>query len=171
MPNVPYIPVDPNTTTREAFTQNILDIQIPSDALQEWADAVRHQQGLYKALYDHEAMAPNRQQTFMTPAKQKSAVYFLWDFVGRTLQFLYMVDYKKAKRARMGQDKEIFEDALGRTKMSQLLAEDTTGKMDFMLHSNIDVRVEFNDAIKQAAAVNGPLGAFKDEIMGALGKS
>lgn len=43
-------------------------------------------------------------------------------------------------------------DALGRTQMSRMLVEDTTGKSDMMLNSNIDVRVEFDDAIKQAAA-------------------
>ena len=126
--------------------------EVPPDADGLWASAVRHQQGLYRALYDHEAMAPNRQQTFMTPARQKSAVYHLWDFVGRTLQFLYMVDYKKAFHARRGQDKEIYRDALGRRQMSSILVEDTSGKSDMMLNSNIDVRVEFNDAIKQAAA-------------------
>ncbi|KAK5945007.1 hypothetical protein PMZ80_002210 [Knufia obscura] len=82
MPNVNFTPSNPNTTTRENFTNNILNVQIPSDAAQDWADAVRHQQGLYKALYEHEAMAPNRQQTFMTSANQKSAVYHCWDFVG-----------------------------------------------------------------------------------------
>lgn len=50
-------------------------------------------------------MAPNRPQTFMTPAAQKSAVYHLWDFVGRTLQFFYMVDCEKAMHARRGKDK------------------------------------------------------------------
>jgi hypothetical protein len=33
-----------------------------------------------------------------------------------------------------------------------MLVEDTTGKSDMMLNSNIDVTVEFDDAIKQAAA-------------------
>ena len=63
-----------------------------------------------------------------------------------------MVDYKKAFHARRGQDKEIYRDALGRRQMSSILVEDTSGKTDMMLNSNIDVRVEFNDAIKQAAA-------------------
>lgn len=29
-------------------------------------------------------MAPNLQQTYMTPAASKNKVYFMWDFVGRT---------------------------------------------------------------------------------------
>ena len=36
-------------------------------------------------------MAPNREQTFMTPAKKKTRVYFMWDFVGRTLGMLYRI--------------------------------------------------------------------------------
>ena len=50
-------------------------------------------------------MARNRQQTFMTPAAHKTAIYHLWDFVGRTLQYFYMVDCERAWSARKGQDK------------------------------------------------------------------
>lgn len=132
MPFATYTPVNPNTTTRENFTQNILRVEVPSTADASWADAVKHQQGLYRALYDHEAMAPNRQQTFMTPAAQKSSIYHTWDFVGRTLQFLYMCDYAKPVEQRKGQDKEIFEDAFGRTHMSRILIEDTSGKAALM---------------------------------------
>jgi hypothetical protein len=103
--NLIFTPSNPHTTTRADFTANILGVAIPATASQDWATAVRHQQGLYRALFDHDAMAPNRQQTFMTPAAQKTAVYHLWDFVGRTLQFFYMVDCEKAMRARRGQDK------------------------------------------------------------------
>ncbi len=63
-----------------------------------------------------------------------------------------MADYKKAPRERRGQDKEVFQDAVGRTAMSQILVEDTSGKADMMLNSNIDVDVEFGDAVKAAAA-------------------
>jgi hypothetical protein len=43
-------------------------------------------------------------------------------------------------------------DAISRAVMSRIPVEDTSGKSDVMLNSNIDVQVEFNDAIKQAAA-------------------
>ena len=152
MPLVNFTPVNPATTTREAFTKNINDVAIPTDAHESWAGPVRHQQGLYQALYDHEAMTPNRQQTFNTPANQKSRVYHTWDFVGRTLQFLYMTDYKKAPGERRGRDKEVFQDAVGRAAMSQILVEDTSSKADMMLNANIDVDVEFGEAVKAAAA-------------------
>ena len=34
-------------------------------------------------------MTPNLQQTYMTPAASKNKVYFMWDFVGRTLVSYY----------------------------------------------------------------------------------
>jgi hypothetical protein len=105
MAPVPFTPSNPHTTTRADFTANILSVTIPESADKDWADAVRHQQGLYRVLFDHEAMARNRQQTFMTPAAHKTAIYHLWDFVGRTLQYFYMVDCEKAWSARKGQDK------------------------------------------------------------------
>lgn len=37
-------------------------------------------------------MKPNLQQTYMTPAASKIKVYFMWDFVGRTIGNLYNVD-------------------------------------------------------------------------------
>ena len=40
---------------------------------------------LLDKLAHHEAMAPNLNQTYMTPAADKNKVYFEWDFVGRTL--------------------------------------------------------------------------------------
>jgi hypothetical protein len=83
----PFQPSGPQSTTCTSFTANILFVSISPSAFAEWVSPVRKQQNLYRALFDHEAMAPNRQQTFMTPAAQKSSVYHLWDFVGRTLQF------------------------------------------------------------------------------------
>lgn len=116
---------------------------------------MKHQQGLYKALYDHEAMVPNRQQTFMTPANQKSAIYHCWDFVGRTLQFLYGCDYTTSRTQKRGLENEIFDDAIGRAMMSRILVEDTIGKADVLLNANVDILVPFSDAIKQGAADDG----------------
>lgn len=43
--------------------------------------------------------------------------------------------------------------------MSRMLVEGTSGDVDFMLHNNTNVRVEFDDAIKQAGAADGPAWA------------
>lgn len=151
MPHVNFEPVDPNTTTRERFTNNILSIAIPSNASTDWGNAVRKQQALYKALYDHPAMEPNRQQTFMTPAAQKSRVYHLWDFVGRTLQFFYMVDYTKAFGRNVGKEKEIAADAYGRKIMSSILVFDNGPKSRMMLDFNTDIDVQFDESITSVA--------------------
>ena len=105
MAPVPFTPSNPHTTTRADFTANILSVTIPESADKDSANGVRHQQGLYRVLFDHEAIARNHQQTFMTPAAHKTAIYHLWDFVGRTLQYFYMVDCERAWSARKGQDK------------------------------------------------------------------
>ena len=154
MPRVNFNPVDASTTTRERFTANINSVTIPVDADSSWADAVRHQQRLYQALYDHEAMTPNRQQTFSTPAKQKSRVYHMWDFVGRTLQYFYMIDYRTPSEARKGQEKEIWNEAYGRYHYSKVIMEDTSGKTNMMFNANIDVDVPFGEDVMRADAAS-----------------
>lgn len=58
-----------------------------------------------------------------------------------------MVDYRKTPNQRRGQEKEIFEDAFGRTHMSKILVEDTTGKSAMIVNTNVDVQVPFDDKI------------------------
>ena len=88
----------------------------------------------------------------MTKANQKSSIYHTWDFVGRTLQFLYMCEYDTSLAQKTGQEKEIFQDALGRTMMSKTMITDETGKFEMLYNSNIDVKVPFSDEIKKTAA-------------------
>ena len=40
---------------------------------------------------------------------------------------------------------------MSRKAMSRIMVEDTSGKSDMMLNTNVDARVPFDDAIKQAA--------------------
>lgn len=77
--------MNPYTSTREEFTRSILSVPTPDDAAKDWADSVTRLKKLLEKLTYHEAMAPNLQQTYMTPAASKNRVYFMWDFVGRTL--------------------------------------------------------------------------------------
>jgi hypothetical protein len=80
-----FTPLNPNVVTRKEFTENLVSVPVPSDANPEWKDTCLKMQSLYRKLAYHEAMAPNFQQTYMTPANSKNRVYFMWDFVGRTL--------------------------------------------------------------------------------------
>ena len=77
--------MDPNTSTREEFTTGLTSPELPSPAAEEWTDLAQKLRNLLDKLAHHPAMAPNLQQTYMTPAAAKNKVYFVWDFVGRTL--------------------------------------------------------------------------------------
>ena len=77
--------MDPNRNTRDEFTSALVVLPIPDFASAEWRSYVQKSQVLLDKLAHHPAMAPNLQQTYMTPAKSKNKVYFQWDFVGRTL--------------------------------------------------------------------------------------
>lgn len=78
--------MDPNTSTREEFTAGLTSIPLPPVPLApEWKELAEQLRTLLDKLAHHPAMAPNLQQTYMTPAASKNNVYFTWDFVGRTL--------------------------------------------------------------------------------------
>ena len=82
------MPPNPNTSTRAEFTASYLAIApLPADpsVSAKWTHLVNSLLALIKALGEHEAMQRNNQQTYMTPAKDKNAQYFAWDFVGRTI--------------------------------------------------------------------------------------
>lgn len=79
------IDMNPQTNTRQVWTDTLTSATAPSDAHPKWAAMWTASQKLMKALFDHSAMEPNRQQTFGTPANSKNSVYFMWDFVERTL--------------------------------------------------------------------------------------
>ena len=81
--------MNPNTQTREPFTNNIISLETPSFANPEWLETASVLRDLLQKLAHHPAMEPNLQQTFMTPAASKNKVYFMWDFVGRTMVITY----------------------------------------------------------------------------------
>jgi len=66
--------MDPNTSTREQFTNGLLAFPIPADANSNWKKYAENLQALLRMLAFHEAMAPNLQQTYMTPAASKNKV-------------------------------------------------------------------------------------------------
>jgi hypothetical protein len=79
----------PDVSTREVFTKHLIDVPVPSWAHKDWARYCRQHQVLLEKLAQHPAMVPNLQQTYSTPANDKNNVYFMWDFVGRTLESRY----------------------------------------------------------------------------------
>lgn len=164
-----YVQPDTTVTTRTKFTSDLVNAPEPSNAAPEWLAVVRPVKKLYQALYDHEAMAKNREQTFSTKANRKNkgaaskiylaaylantilSVYFMWDYVGRTLGMLYMLDPSPGNYNR-GQQGEIFRECQGRTVFAKALIEDTSGKLDMMCPDDEDQDIEFGEAITNAAA-------------------
>ena len=79
--------MDPYTKTREQFTNSLLDAPIPDEAADEWEEQAVGLKELLRKLAFHEAMGPNLQQTYMTPANSKNKIYFMWDFVVRVKHY------------------------------------------------------------------------------------
>ncbi|KAL9030452.1 MAG: hypothetical protein Q9196_001436 [Gyalolechia fulgens] len=112
--------MDPTTSTREQFTNGLISSPVPDNAAPDWKKYVERLKVLLQKLAHHPAMVPNLQQTFMTPANSKNKVYFQWDFVGRTL------DLSK-------EEKEAWQDAVGRASFAKMLILDTQpGMLDMM---------------------------------------
>jgi len=72
--------MNPDSNTREQFTQNIVSKPLPTTqdgAKQEWLDLASKLRSLLHKLAHHPAMAANLNQTFLTPAASKNKVYFV----------------------------------------------------------------------------------------------
>lgn len=69
---------DPHTSTREQTTQFTLSIPCPADANPKFREVWEQYDKLLRLLAYHPAMSENLQQTFMTPAKSKNKVYFMY---------------------------------------------------------------------------------------------
>jgi len=80
-------PLDPSTATRADFTNSYTanPPQPPPNAHPKWIRLWNAMLALYKAIGEDETMARNNLQTFNTPAIDKNAQYFAWDFVMRTV--------------------------------------------------------------------------------------
>lgn len=167
---------NPNTATRQEFTQNLVSQQCPSNATTKYRQAFTKHQELLDLLGNHSAMVPNNQQTYSTPANSKNKVYFMyclakscswcwipsalnrllisstiltshrWDFVGRSLGMLMNVSPARPSG-------ELWSDVQSRAMMAQMLIKDTTGKLDAMNASvgyNHDAGVTFGGEVERS---------------------
>ena len=79
-------PLDPSTATRADFTASYTaNMPSPPNAHPKWTRLFDATLALFKAIGEDEIMARNSLQTFNTPARDKNAQYFAWDFVMRTV--------------------------------------------------------------------------------------
>lgn len=84
----PTMSGNPFDGTRSEVTHAFLhEIPVPPPELRDpqWAEVFDSLRALFKALAEHDAMARNNSQLFSTPAHDKNAQYFCWDFVFRTI--------------------------------------------------------------------------------------
>ncbi|KAF2761707.1 hypothetical protein EJ05DRAFT_535066 [Pseudovirgaria hyperparasitica] len=124
--------LDPHKNTREEFTQYALSHPVPDNAHKDWLKEFNYMMALVPKLAYHPAMAPNLQQTYMTPAAEKNSVYFMWDFVSRTLSNLYnQVDPELKLETRAS--KNAWNDVRSRGMMATELILDTTPGMLAMM--------------------------------------
>lgn len=68
--------MDPNTSTREEYTQMYLSLP-PPESPPALKHMFTHLQKIVGLLAHHPAMAPNINQTYMTSAASKNKVYFM----------------------------------------------------------------------------------------------
>ena len=80
-------PLDPSTATRADFTTGYCTNvpPPPPNAHPKWTRLFAAALALFAALGQDSSMARNNLQTFDTPATDKNAQYFAWDFVYRTI--------------------------------------------------------------------------------------
>jgi hypothetical protein len=68
---------NPNTTTRDDFTKYYVRQTCPENADPKFRKLFVNLQKMLDLLANHDAMKPNLQQTYMTPANSKNKVYFM----------------------------------------------------------------------------------------------
>ncbi|KAM0794095.1 hypothetical protein BDR22DRAFT_718717 [Usnea florida] len=124
--------MDPHTATREQFTTGLTSMPLPTGTLApEWKELAEQLRTLLLKLAFHPAMEPNLQQTYMTPAASKNNVYFMWDFVGRTLSMLYNVEPTLENMSEEGEKK--WNDVSGRAVYAgMLITNQMEGALDMM---------------------------------------
>jgi len=90
---------DPYKNSRQVCTQWLLDHPRPAsppakEGFLKLYDAIKN---MVRLLAFHSAMEPNIQQTWMTPAKSKNKIYFMWDFWCRSFTMITQCDPSLSK--------------------------------------------------------------------------
>jgi len=143
--------MDPNMATRKVFTQSFTERSCPAGAAERYQELFKGLQKMLLLLANHEAMRPNMDRPYSEPAVSKTKVYFMWDFVGRTLGLLARVDPKlpntPAVKAQLG-------DIEGRVQLADMLIRDRDGKLEMMMGPSGDREdgVEFGSEIETASS-------------------
>lgn len=170
-----YLGLDMTTATRQQYVTTLTTQPTPSFTSSKSTLYVAyrtHLDRLLTLLTSHTAMSRNISQPYSQPANSKNKVYFMWDFVGRTLGYLIGVGkiveegvgQWDAKGNAKGNDqvKEMWEDMQGRCVMAVMLITDREGQLDMMMSMTHPgggtENAEFGEEILKVA---GDLGRVK----------
>ncbi|KAJ0107435.1 hypothetical protein J7T55_009400 [Diaporthe amygdali] len=152
--------LDPNRNTRYEYTNAALSKPAPEDADPKWMELNNTLKNLMEKLINHESMRENAQQPYMTPAASKNQVYFVWDFVGRTLAMMDAVppQLQASPQWSPAVEKMWKGEIVGRsTVVAGLISGDTSGdpKLSMLIRSmnpsQSGSQPEFGVEIKQLA--------------------
>lgn len=155
---------DTSTSTRELLTKHLLDIPMPGTFVHDaWLKYTTTHQSLLEKLAYHPAMAPNLQQIYNQPANDKNNVYFMWDFVGRTLGMLFRMDPELPR----GID-AMMEDVIVRTTTAcNLILDSQKGMLDDMTESQYPEQKGKHPSFgEEILTLAREMSKFKDSIGG-----
>lgn len=146
--------MNPSACKRRDYTRGLAEAALPSKMSPDWEKLAMLLRDLYSKLGNHPAMTRNLDQTFSTPANSKNSVYFMWDFVGRTLHQLYLVPAKTNRLS--AKHKEAFQDCHGRAAMAAgLILNQPPGMLEMMVkgapHDQADPMPAMGQQVEDAA--------------------
>ena len=126
--------MNPSTCDRASYTRGLCAPPLLASSAPAWLMIVLRTRALYRALAFHPAMEPNLSQTFSTPANSKNKVYFMWDFVGRTLHAVYRVP--SSLKDMNEEENDTMTDVLTRSMLTVHLLKDVKpGKLNAQVES------------------------------------
>ncbi|PSK50348.1 hypothetical protein B9Z65_292 [Elsinoe australis] len=139
--------LDPATNSRRKFTEYMQEEPIPANATPAlrkiWEDTSK----LMEKLAYHEVMQPNIDRMFNEPARRRSKVYFMWDFVYRTRAYMSSLNPSNPSRSQG----EFFSDIVGRSTMTAMLIDDEERQIDMMTNEPGDSELNFGPEIVELA--------------------
>ncbi|KAF2224503.1 hypothetical protein BDZ85DRAFT_261080 [Elsinoe ampelina] len=139
--------LNPSTNTRREFVEALQAQPVPSNATPGFRKLWEDTNELAKKLAYHEAMEPNLDRVYMEPARRRSKVYFMWDFVSRTRAIMQDVNPSNPSRSRG----DSFSDVVGRSTMTSMLIDDEDRKIDMMTNEPGDDELQFGPEIIELA--------------------
>ncbi|KAF4549762.1 Hypothetical protein D9617_20g028180 [Elsinoe fawcettii] len=92
-------------------------------------------------------MEPNLDQVYMQPARRRSKVYFMWDFVSRTRAIMQSANPSDLSRSRG----DSFSDVVSRSTMTSMLIDDEDRQIDMMTNEPGDSDLRFGPEIVELA--------------------